>query len=440
MTVFWLCASLAACACSSAQDGGGITARMEMPRSHAYVGECFPIVLSVEANGVRLGQDLSLLNLPPSDQLALSEFEELQPERSSDGTREKRRFQALARTPREGRVSVAPVLRVRVVIQRRMLLGSSWTETTHEVRVEPVNLDVRQLPSAGRPANYSGAIGQFDFDVWISPTNIVPGDLVRADMTVRGIGSTDGITLPAFSPGRSFKTYEPRIVSSKEGRELSVQQILIPQSTNAVMLPEIAFCYFDPGPGAYRTLTHGPFGLGFHAPDAVAFQPFQRTASQESPKAAPVADSRRKRVSPETVVFLSYWATAVALALAFGGRTGRGALKAALILAIASAGFFPLRRSWHERIGGPVMVAPDVMPARLAPGPEASETFRIAAGAKFRVQDEYRGWFKVRAGDSSGWIPKDAVGTLPGAIGPARERTESDRIGRHRNQRGGAER
>jgi hypothetical protein len=408
-------AALMAASFAPAQDGAeGLSASIEVPRRDAFAGERFPVVLSVATRGVRLGQDMSLMNLPPAEAVVLSPFEELAPLRAVDGATlvETRRFQALALAKRPGPVAFAPVLQVRVIVQQRAFLGSTWVETVRNVQVRPASVNVRNLPEAGRPPDYSGAIGAFEFRVSVAPTNIAPGDLVRAEIAIAGYGNLDNVKLPAFSPGRSFKAYEPRVVSGPEpGGELRIQQVIVPLTTNAVALPEITFSYFDPETGAYRTRRSGPFGLNFRPPDKISFESFrpQGTAGTAEQPAAPSEGPRRGGVRPGTAIFLSYWAAAIAVALALGGRTRRRMVAAAVFLLVAGAAFLPVRRAVHARVGGPpVEVAGDI-PARLAPGPGAAETFRISAGAGVRILDEHKGWLKVRLGDDSGWIPAAAV-------------------------------
>jgi hypothetical protein len=50
------------------------------------------------------------------------------------------------------------------------------------------------LPEEGRPDNYSGAVGQFVFDVKVKPTEVALGDPITITLQITGEGNVDSIS------------------------------------------------------------------------------------------------------------------------------------------------------------------------------------------------------------------------------------------------------
>lgn len=126
------------------------------------------------------------------------------------------------------------------------------------VTSEPLVLNVRPLPDAGRPASFSGAVGQFDLAAEVSPRDIKAGDPLTLRMTVKGSGDLKNVAFPPFNPD-GFKSYDPQI--KNEDSSLIFEQVLIPSGATIKEVPAVSFNYFDILKGEYQTLTQGPFSL-----------------------------------------------------------------------------------------------------------------------------------------------------------------------------------
>src|SRR5262249_40120157 len=71
------------------------------------------------------------------------------------------------------------------------------------VQSEPLHLEVLPLPDAGKPADFSGAVGTFDLHVSASPRELKAGDPVTITTTVEGDGNLAAITPPLLPAARS---------------------------------------------------------------------------------------------------------------------------------------------------------------------------------------------------------------------------------------------
>ena len=126
-----------------------------------------------------------------------------------------------------------------------------------------LKLNVLPLPEEGRPSDFSGAVGQYDFTVEASPLKVKAGDPVTLRMALSGAGNLKEVKMPVFSAD-GFKLYDPQI--KDEASRKSLEQVIIPTDTKVAAIPAIRFSYFDTAEGAYRTIERGPFALEVAAP------------------------------------------------------------------------------------------------------------------------------------------------------------------------------
>ena len=115
------------------------------------------------------------------------------------------------------------------------------------------------LPEAGKPATFTGAVGQFKMAVSAAPTNVAVGDPITLRVQISGKGSLDSFTLPDQPAWKEFKAYPPTVKTELTG-DLGIEgkkffeQVVVPQNTEIQELPPLEFAYFDPEQRGYRTL------------------------------------------------------------------------------------------------------------------------------------------------------------------------------------------
>jgi hypothetical protein len=128
-----------------------------------------------------------------------------------------------------------------------------------------LTMHVHALPEEGRPAHFTGAIGQFQVTGQIKttgeaqPESVALGEPVILRFTVSGEGNFDYVRCPMLPNDPAWKTYVP---SSKtdyqdESRIHAVktfEQAVIPQKNGSVPLPPASFSYFDPDAKQYVTV------------------------------------------------------------------------------------------------------------------------------------------------------------------------------------------
>jgi tetratricopeptide (TPR) repeat protein len=121
------------------------------------------------------------------------------------------------------------------------------------LQADPFVLNVRPLPEAGKPANFSGAVGTFEFSVEAGPTDVAVGDPITLRTNIVGIGNLESLRPPAIAESADYKTYEPTLVSGdKRSGNIDFEQVLIPKRKSVRTVPPLEFSFFDPFAGEYK--------------------------------------------------------------------------------------------------------------------------------------------------------------------------------------------
>ncbi len=133
-------------------------------------------------------------------------------------------------------------------------------QAIHKIlRSDPIQLNVKPLPKKGRPADFTGLVGQFEIDASLSATELEVGDSTTWTVTVKGPASVKNFSLPAPDLGDAFKVYpdQPKTKTGMLGEKLAGEKIfkfaLVPLKEGPVSLPPAALSWFDPKKKRYRT-------------------------------------------------------------------------------------------------------------------------------------------------------------------------------------------
>ncbi len=137
-------------------------------------------------------------------------------------------------------------------------LGRYETKT---VMLESANIGIKvlPLPEDGKPADFSGGVGKYNFEMTVSPTTLKVGDPLTVRMRIAGDGNLKAVNFPAVKDSKNFKVYDPKI-TDKTGEKI-FEQVVIPTHDKVTELPAVNFSYFDVVDKQYRTVTQGPFAL-----------------------------------------------------------------------------------------------------------------------------------------------------------------------------------
>ena len=225
----------------SAQTTPDIFAKIEADRDNIFVNEPFNLTLSVYSTKT-LFREMDLSSMPNPDQLKIiSNFKEVG--MKQNGAHSVSRFRCKVRATTAGPINISPELGLTIITKKKDgFFFMNEIRTVRRIKVQALPLKITPIPATGRPADFSGAIGQFGFNVSVTPTDVAVGDLITAAMKISGEGYFgNNFDAPSISPGRSFKAYQLKELPVIKENERIFQQTIIPQSTNAVKISSVSF-------------------------------------------------------------------------------------------------------------------------------------------------------------------------------------------------------
>lgn len=166
---------------------------------------------------------------------------------------------------KSGKLEIEPLsLEVTVDVptnKRDFFGGRIYSQTTKTVSAGNRTINVKSLPEKGKPGNFSGAVGKFDFSVTTSKTVLNASESLQAKVQVSGKGNLKLFQLPEPNLPGSLEVYEPEFeesvrttLSGTQGT-VSNNYTIVPSYRGKYPIPTISFSYFDPNTEGYKTLT-----------------------------------------------------------------------------------------------------------------------------------------------------------------------------------------
>ncbi|MBU2651145.1 MAG: BatD family protein [Bacteroidetes bacterium] len=132
-----------------------------------------------------------------------------------------------------------------------------------EVALEsnPLTINVKPLPSAGKPAGFNGAVGSFRIDASADKTSVQTNEPITLKYTISGKGNLELINNLSISFPPDIESYEPRILnnirtsSSGMSGSRTFEYLLIPRRAGTFTIPSVEFSWFDLESQSYKTGT-----------------------------------------------------------------------------------------------------------------------------------------------------------------------------------------
>ena len=128
-----------------------------------------------------------------------------------------------------------------------------------------LSLTVRDLPTEGRPASFSGLIGTYHIEATAAQTAVSVGDPITITIGVYGDGIIDEYHLPPLAEistiAEGFKIPDDRAEGRTEGNGRIFTQTIRARSDKVETIPSISLTYFDPERGEYITSRTNPIPI-----------------------------------------------------------------------------------------------------------------------------------------------------------------------------------
>ncbi len=152
-------------------------------------------------------------------------------------------------------------LSLNIPSNRRDLFGRRiMTQTQKTITTGEKVIAVKDLPKNNKPENFSGAVGQFDFDVILNKDLLKASESFQAKIKVKGEGNLKLFNLPTINVPNTLEVYEPehdeKVKITISGMQGTIEDnyTIVPQFQGKYPIPSIQFSYFDPKSKSYKIL------------------------------------------------------------------------------------------------------------------------------------------------------------------------------------------
>ncbi|MDZ4403322.1 BatD family protein [Prosthecobacter sp.] len=178
-----------------------------------------------------------------------------------------------------------------------MIMGNAETRK-QVVKSQEVKVKVLPLPAEGKPANFSGAVGDFSISATATPNELAVGDPLAVDITIDGSGNFDALNPPSLMPPDGWKAYPPRRynvdgpvdpnITPTAQRRIGYSMVFVPEKVHAE-LPPFELSFFSPTEKKYVAARTAPIPLRVTPGAAIAAATGTTGSSgTEAPKPPPV--------------------------------------------------------------------------------------------------------------------------------------------------------
>ena len=192
--------------------------------------------------------------------------------------------------------------------------GGGVQTIPREVSSRPVNITVLPLPE-GKPASFTGGVGQMKFEATIDKTEVQANDPVTLKITVSGSGNMRFIDAPRINFPPDFEVYDPKISTSLNASTTAgsktFEYLIIPRHGGTYKIPSVEFSYFDPQAKQYKTLQSDEYTLtverGEEQPGATVVSGVTREDVKYLGKDIRYLKTGKTKLRPEGENFFGSW-------------------------------------------------------------------------------------------------------------------------------------
>ncbi len=130
-----------------------------------------------------------------------------------------------------------------------------------------LHFNVKPLPEKGKPACFTGAVGDFTFTSSVDKTDLTTNDALTLSVTVSGKGNIELIGAPKITFPSDFEAYDPKVTSkiNKTGAGVSgtkkFDYLAIPRTAGDYTIKPVSFCFFNPADGKYHVFRTKTFHI-----------------------------------------------------------------------------------------------------------------------------------------------------------------------------------
>ena len=182
------------------------------------------------------------------------------------------RFVVLRRTllypQKTGKLKIEPLtldISVQIPSNRRDFFGNLISSSVNKtVSSGSSVIDVKPLPLNNKPIDFSGAVGNFNFEIKSDKKELLLDEAFQLSLIVSGKGNFNLFDDPKISLPVSLEVYEPEKISNVSVRsngikgEINNKYTVVPNNPGKYTIPQTKFSFFNPELEEYKTIYSDP--------------------------------------------------------------------------------------------------------------------------------------------------------------------------------------
>lgn len=249
----------------------------EINKTNPYVNEPITVVYKMHIGNRILGiQSFEELNKPKyndfwSHHFEIKAFNAVNDSYNGKNTKSVVLKKVVLYPQKNGNLEIEPLsfkLNIQVATGRRDFFGRPEVNDIDKVvSAGKKTITVKALPTVNQPEDFSGAVGNFTFNVIPSRTVLKAGESMELKVQVSGTGNLKLFKLPELKLPNAFEVYDPinkqNINTPPSGMtgNTTDSYTIIPQTKGNYNIKPISFSYFDINSKTYKTITSQEFEI-----------------------------------------------------------------------------------------------------------------------------------------------------------------------------------
>ena len=121
-----------------------------------------------------------------------------------------------------------------------------------------IKVNIKDLPTSGRPESYKGAVGEFKFSTSLDKTEVEANEPITLKVNISGTGNIKLLDVPRLDLPTGFEQYDPKTSENINRRgtitgNKSAEYLIVPRIPGNKEIPAVKFSYFNPQTKKYVT-------------------------------------------------------------------------------------------------------------------------------------------------------------------------------------------
>lgn len=172
-------------------------------------------------------------------------------------------------------------------------------------------INVKPLPEEGKPADFNGAVGRFNFNITTNKKNLDATEALELTVKASGSGNLKLFKLPEPTLPKNLEVYTPenqdKVRTNAAGMSGFKQNkyTVVPQYKGKYPIPPVTFSYFDPKIEKYKQLTSDEIVIDVQNGPQNQTQQEPASTSKKSTKQNVIANSNQFMFIKQKTTFKS---------------------------------------------------------------------------------------------------------------------------------------